>query len=105
MVTISPNQDVFIVIISFVVDPSRQSELLKEIVDFLEKLVKKQPGFVSSTLHKSLDGTRVINYAQWRSREDYETFVQHTLTNQAPEIFQTYPFESHSYQIEHQTVQ
>ena len=105
MVTISPDLDVFTVIISFSVDPSRQSELLKEIVDFLETLVKKQPGFVSSTLHKSLDGTRVINYAQWRSREDYEAFVQNTLANQAPTIFQDYPFESHPYQIEHQTVQ
>jgi hypothetical protein len=31
------------------------------------------PGFVSATIHKSFDGTKVINYAQWRSRQDFES--------------------------------
>jgi Antibiotic biosynthesis monooxygenase len=32
----------------------------------------RAPGFASSTLHRSLDGTKVTMYAQWRSAEDYE---------------------------------
>jgi hypothetical protein len=35
-------------------------------------LVRHQPGFVSSALHRSLDGTKVAKYAQWRSLEEYE---------------------------------
>jgi heme-degrading monooxygenase HmoA len=34
--------------------------------------MKHQPGFISANIHKSFDGTRVVNYAQWRSREDFE---------------------------------
>ena len=30
------------------------------------------PGIVAATLHRSLDGTRVVNYVQVRSVEDYE---------------------------------
>jgi hypothetical protein len=29
------------------------------------------PGFISANLHTSLDGTRVINYAQWASEQQY----------------------------------
>jgi hypothetical protein len=31
------------------------------------------PGFVSSTLHRSLDRTKVTVYVQWRSADDYES--------------------------------
>jgi heme-degrading monooxygenase HmoA len=34
------------------------------------------PGFVSANLHKSLDGTKVANYAQWRSREAFEAMLE-----------------------------
>ena len=29
------------------------------------------PGFISASIHRSLDGTKVINYAQWRSQADF----------------------------------
>ncbi len=29
-------------------------------------------GFVPANIHKSADGVRVVNYAQWKSREDFE---------------------------------
>lgn len=34
--------------------------------------MKNQPGFVSATIHRSLSGKHVTNYAQWRSKEDFE---------------------------------
>ncbi len=36
------------------------------------------PGFVSANLHVSLDRRRVANYAQWRSREDFEAMQRDT---------------------------
>ncbi|WP_341529300.1 hypothetical protein WKK05_08320 [Nostoc sp. UHCC 0302] len=33
-------------------------------------------GFISASLHASLDGKRVINYVQWRSREEMEVATQ-----------------------------
>ena len=29
-----------------------------------------QPGFISISLHRSLDGRRVVNYVQWASRDE-----------------------------------
>jgi hypothetical protein len=39
-------------------------------------VVDRAPGFVSSTLHRSIDGTKVTMYAQWRSAADYHAMRQ-----------------------------
>jgi heme-degrading monooxygenase HmoA len=44
-------------------------------VEVTESVMNKLPGFVSAKLHKSLDGTRVVNNAQWRSREEFEAML------------------------------
>lgn len=56
----------------FEVDKSTQQELVAVLGEVTEQVMRHQPGFVSANLHTSLDGTRVVNYAQWRSREDFE---------------------------------
>ncbi|MCC5621375.1 antibiotic biosynthesis monooxygenase [Nostoc sp. CHAB 5715] len=33
-------------------------------------------GFISASYHKSLDGTKVVNYAQWKSQADWQAFTQ-----------------------------
>jgi hypothetical protein len=43
----------------------RMIELAKEHI----KPAMEQPGLISATFHRSLDGTRVINYGQWNSLE------------------------------------
>ena len=42
-----------------------------------ESTMKHLPGFVSATVHRSLDGAKVVNYAQWRSREDVAALMTH----------------------------
>jgi quinol monooxygenase YgiN len=56
----------------FTVAPERQMELVHLLARATNESVRHAPGFISSTLHRSLDGTKVTMYAQWRSREDYE---------------------------------
>jgi hypothetical protein len=34
--------------------------------------MRRQPGFISANLHVSLDRKRIVNYAQWRSKSDFE---------------------------------
>lgn len=75
MPTIAKHNEVITVIILFAVEPEQQQELINTIVEFIEAEVKHQPGFVSSSLHKSLDGVRVLNYAQWKTLEDYKAFL------------------------------
>ena len=60
----------------FTVDPANQDRLLDLLARATDEFVSRAPGFVSSTLHRSLDGTKVTMYAQWRSAEDYEAMRQ-----------------------------
>ena len=43
--------------------------------------MKRQPGFISANIHRSLDGTRVANYAQWRSKADFEAMQKNPEAN------------------------
>jgi hypothetical protein len=54
----------------FTVDPANQQRLLDLLARATDEFVSRAPGFVSSILHRSLDGTKVAMYAQWRSVED-----------------------------------
>jgi len=60
----------------FTVDPTRQDELLDLLARATETSVRHAPGFISATLHRSLDGTKVTMYAQWRSRQAYQAMRQ-----------------------------
>jgi quinol monooxygenase YgiN len=65
--------DHFLTLINvFTVDPSDQQELVDLLILATEDSVTKIEGFISSILHRSLDGTKVTMYAQWRSVEDYQ---------------------------------
>jgi heme-degrading monooxygenase HmoA len=56
----------------FTVEPERQSELVAALHEATTAIFAALPGFISANLHASLDGTRVINYAQWASEELYQ---------------------------------
>ena len=56
----------------FTVDPGRQQELVELLTRATEDSVRHAAGFISARLHRSLDGTKVTMYAQWRSNEDYQ---------------------------------
>lgn len=58
----------------FETTPEQQQALIEQWIRFTEA-VKDDPGFIGAALHKSTDGTRVINYAHWRSQADFNTFL------------------------------
>jgi len=72
MTTISPSRKLVTLINVFTVDPANQRRLVELLARATENSVRHEPGFVSASLHRSLDGTKVTMYAQWRSVEDYQ---------------------------------
>lgn len=60
----------------FGVRPEHQQRLVSVLVEATETVISGMPGFVSANLHKSLDGTKVVNYAQWRSKEAFEAMLR-----------------------------
>jgi quinol monooxygenase YgiN len=55
-----------------------QDELIRLLDEATEKVMRHLDGFVSASIHRSLDGSKVVNYAQWRSREAFEAMLQNT---------------------------
>ncbi|MDF2114392.1 antibiotic biosynthesis monooxygenase [Roseiarcaceae bacterium H3SJ34-1] len=39
--------------------------------------MSRQPGFVSITLHRSLDGRKIVNYVQWETKELLQSAHHH----------------------------
>jgi len=72
MVTISKKNEVVTLINVFTVVPEHQDKLVALLIEATETTMKGVKGFVSANIHKSLDGTRVVNYAQWKKRENFE---------------------------------
>jgi tetracenomycin F1 monooxygenase len=50
--------------------PEGQAEVLQSLVQITQDVIRHQPGFLSATLHQSLDGKTVTNVARWRSPAD-----------------------------------
>jgi quinol monooxygenase YgiN len=72
MTTIQEHAPFATLINVFNVAPERASELAEALRVATEETVQYVPGFISANIHVSTDGTRVVNYAQWRSAEAYQ---------------------------------
>jgi len=72
MTTISKDANFLTLINVFTVEPINQQKLVDLLILATESSVRKIQGFISSSLHRSIDGTKVTMYAQWRSMEDYQ---------------------------------
>ena len=49
-------------------EPEKQAEALSLMAE-RARFMQQQPGFISISLHRSLDGRRIVNYIQWESRD------------------------------------
>lgn len=57
----------------FDVEASKQKELVGVLTEGTENVMRHRPGFVSVNILASKDGTRVVNFAQWRTEDDIKT--------------------------------
>ena len=75
--TISVENEVMTLINVFTVEPDRQQQLVALLVEATDAVMTNMPGFISANIHRSADGTRVVNYAQWRSAADFAAMRSH----------------------------
>lgn len=76
MSIISKENRVVTLINVFIVKPENQQPLVDVLVRATKETMRNLPGFISASIHRSYDGANVVNYAQWRSREDFEAMRQ-----------------------------
>jgi quinol monooxygenase YgiN len=98
MPSIATNNELATVIIIFKVEAEKQQELIDTIADFLNT-VKQQPGFVSANIHKSIDGVKVANYAQWKTKQEFENFLNNPEVQEKSAKIRKYNPDSHVYEV------
>ncbi len=99
MPTIAIDNEVATVIVIFNVEPEKQQQLIDTIAEFVNT-VKYLPGFVSANIHKSLDGVKVANYAQWKTKQDFENFLNNSEAQEkGAKLREFNPPDSHVYEV------
>ena len=68
MPDIRPDKSVVTQITTVKMRPDNQDDVLA-LMKERAKFMASQPGFVSVSLHRSEDGTHVVNYVQWTDKE------------------------------------
>ena len=72
----------FVIILEYTVEgPEQQRQLVEGFAELGKRWVRFHSGFLSARFHISTDGTRVVNFVNWASEEDYRNF----LANSDPE--------------------
>jgi quinol monooxygenase YgiN len=76
MTAITAHADHATLINVFTVQPDRARQLVDLLTQATEDVMQHIDGFISANIHLSADGTRVVNYAQWRSAEAMQAMRQ-----------------------------
>ena len=71
MIKLAQDCDVITLINAFSCEPQNQQHLIDAWIRASEERLGALPGIISAALHRSKDGTRVVNYAQWKRVEDW----------------------------------
>jgi quinol monooxygenase YgiN len=99
---ISKDNDVVTLVNVFTLSNSADQDKLVRLLDeATEKVMSHLDGFVSASIHRSLDGTRVVNYAQWRSKEAFEAMLQNQEARKhMSKAYELSKSEPHLYKVE-----
>lgn len=103
MTTITPHTTQCTLINVFTVSPERQQELVDTLVAATEQVIRTLPGFISANIHKSVDGVRVTNYAQWENTAALQAMLGNPEANAHIEKCRTLAehIDFHLYTVEH----
>ena len=102
MATITAHTDYATLVNVFTVEPERARQLADLLTEATDEVMQHVDGFISANIHLSTDGTRVVNYAQWRSAEAMQAMQQDPTARQhmaqCAEVADG--FEPHLYTVE-----
>ena len=76
MTTISTDARLVTLVNVFTVQPEQQKALVEVLVRATDEVIQHVPGFISANIHASVDGVRVVNYAQWKSADAYRAMLE-----------------------------
>jgi quinol monooxygenase YgiN len=102
MTVITEHADHVTLINVFTVEPGHARQLTDLLTQATEEVMQHVDGFISANIHLSTDGTRVVNYAQWRSAEAFQAMQQDSTARQHMAVCADLAssFDPHLYSVE-----
>jgi quinol monooxygenase YgiN len=82
MTTITAHSDHATLVNVFTVEPERARQLADLLTAATDEVMQHVDGFISANIHLSSDGTRVVNYAQWRDAAAFQAMLQDATARQ-----------------------
>lgn len=79
-----------------------QEEVAASLQDGLENYVSKMPGFITASVHQSLDNDYVVVYAQWDDQASVDGAVKNIQGGEAPPMLEAFTKASpefHPYRV------
>ena len=76
MLSIAPGTASQTGITTFEMTPATAAELMEALQSAFDEVIRFQEGFIGAALHMNDAMTRVWNYSQWRSRDDYKGMLR-----------------------------
>lgn len=76
MVTISSEADIQTVLTTFECTPGTCQDMVDALSEAYAQVISKRAGFVGAAIHVNDAQTRIANYSQWRSREDFQAMLR-----------------------------
>ena len=76
MAAIPSRKGVVVHINVFTVAPEKQQLLVDSLIETVNE-ARKVPGWLCARVHRSYDGTRVVNYVQYESQEAAQAVLRH----------------------------
>jgi hypothetical protein len=73
MASIDPSNRLVTLINTFEVNAANADRLVEMLVRATNTVMRSRDGFVYASIHKSEDGSRVVNYAQWATKAHFES--------------------------------
>lgn len=99
--TISTDARLATMVNVFTVQPDQQKALVEVLERATDEVIRHVPGFISANIHASVDGIRVVNYAQWESADAYRAMLENPVTQEhmreAADLADS--FEPHLYDV------
>jgi len=74
VIEIRTGNKIAVLITLFKVEPENEEKLIELFEEGTASLFSKQPGYISSSIHRVKEGNRLVLYGQWENQQSIDAF-------------------------------
>ena len=100
--TIQVQTDILTVVNVLMPKPEEQEKVVNLLQKGMTDTMQHQPGFISANIHKSLDSSHILVYAQWKDSQSLQDAVKLIETGLAPSMMEVFTIGNlgyHPYEV------